>query len=345
MIRLLALGLLGGASLMSSAIAAPCVGAGFDVPFPGAVGVETRHADVPSAQFPGLWQQGQIDGYAYQVFANTTGVLQEFQSPSAWSIALDCQQSLCIREIKGSPPGLAWTASQRLERCLAPPVVAVPVAPPEPAMVTATPKPATPKPATPKPAPTKPALTKPAPIKPAAQPVPTKPAPAEPALTKPALTKPALTKPAPTKPAPTKPAPTKPAPAEPVPTNPTPIKPATTASSPLAPAAPTVSAKTADKQAATERRLEPQRVDQCVGPQDLGSAAADCSLASIPEADPVVMLQRLLVLAGADPGVVDGAYGRQTQQAVLQVLGFAGRNLEVPEAIFAVKAFLCQQKR
>lgn len=214
--RSLALGMLGGASLMSSAFAEPCVGPGFEKPFPGATGVETLQVDVPSALFPGLWQQGLIDGFAFKIFANGSATLQDVQSPPAWSIVADCQQSACIREVSGSPPQVAWDAFKPLERCIAPPVVKVP----KPTKTLST-KSATQKLAAKEKAQAKVVDAKPDPVKPTPkEPAPTKPAVKEPALsTKLAETKPTKEKvdPANTVPAnsdtikfgPEKPAPTK----------------------------------------------------------------------------------------------------------------------------------------
>ena len=311
-----ALGLLGAALLVSTADAAPCVGSGHDVPFPGATSIETLQVDVPSAQFPGLWQQGLIGSYTYQIFGNRTGNLRGSLESSAWSIELNCQESLCTRDVSGTPPRSAWDTSKRLEACFGTLVVATPepVPVPEHPPAVASEEPPAPEPE----------VVEPAKVETATE----DPAPTEPTKTDQAVEEPSATEQVVAAPVAAEPAITALEGADPV------------ASAPLA-ATPT-GAPTAPQSGGGTRPAGGQ-VGQCFGPQVSASIPANCKPVARPDANPVITLQRLLVSAGADPGPIDGAYGPTTEEAVLQVLGFAGRGLDVPTAISAIEGFLCLQ--
>lgn len=121
--------------------AEPCVGAGFDIPFPQARGVETRHVDVPSPRFPGLWQQGTLLGYPFKIYGNGEAALSAGGPEPQWDIAIRCDLHAldCTQESLGTPPqealilaerlGLCFIAPNRLGAAEVPAPAAAPVAP------------------------------------------------------------------------------------------------------------------------------------------------------------------------------------------------------------------------
>lgn len=122
-----------------AAAATPCVGTGFDHPFPGATGVVTRFADVPSPQFPGLWQEGTINGHGYRMYANGEASVQEAGPEPGWAVFLRCDLpgKSCTTTTEGTPPDAAIAIAGVMERCfIAPETVYAPLpAPAEPALV------------------------------------------------------------------------------------------------------------------------------------------------------------------------------------------------------------------
>lgn len=105
---------------VSSAVAEPCVSATFDVPLPGAIDVVTRHADVPSPQFPGLWQEGRLEGYFYTLYANGEAVLKSRRNAPAWEfkVVCDAEQVDCSISVNGLPPDDAKPLADVLALCL-----------------------------------------------------------------------------------------------------------------------------------------------------------------------------------------------------------------------------------
>lgn len=312
------------------AIAEPCVGAAYDIPFPGAVGVSMHHADVPASQFPGVWQDGMIDGQFYQIFANRLAVLKAERTTPAWSINVNCQQKPCTILVAGNPPEAALTTSKKLEQCLVPPEAKTAASPDA-------------KKAPEAKAPSKPAPDKAAPKASTSEKVvPAKPAPAKPAPEGKAK---GTANPGPEQKLPAK----ADAAARPVTDAETSIANAPLAaksgSAPLKPTAPDAE-KPAPPGQPTASTGNPATKMTCTPPQNETTpiVAVTCRSAVIPGGDPVSTLQKLLVMAGADPGGVDGLYGGKTKKAVLEVLGYRGRNLDVSEAIGAVDAFLCDQE-
>lgn len=339
------LALLLHALLAAPAVAEPCVGLLYDRPFPGAVDVTMNHVDVPAARFPGIWQDGMIDGQFYQVFANRLAVLQAERTAPAWSINVNCQQRPCTITVAGNPPATALSTSKRLEQCLVPPEIKTAASP------VANNVPETKAP------------SMPAPAK-AAQPA-SAPEIAEPAMPAPVTLEPVTLEPA--KPLPAKPAseveatgPANPAPEQELPPKADAIaQPATVAETNAgnvpsagksgdAPQEPTASdaTKLAPIGEPIARTGNAGTELTCPLPQNETTpvTVVSCRPAQIPGSDPVATLQQLLVMAGADPGSVDGRYGSRTKKAVLEVLGYRGRNLDVSEAIDAIDAFLCGQK-
>ena len=112
--------LLAVAASASAASSAPCVGDSFDLPLPGADGVVIKYADVPSAQFPGIWQEGIILGYSYRLFANGEGELKLPGEFSNWSISFNCNgaDGQCSFTGDLQAPERAKEISAVLGRCL-----------------------------------------------------------------------------------------------------------------------------------------------------------------------------------------------------------------------------------
>ena len=351
--------------LAAPAFAEPCVGAAFDIPFPGAVDVSMHHADVPAAQFPGVWQTGMIEGQFYQIFANRLAVLQQDRSAPTWAINVDCQQRPCSITVDGNPPETALNTSKKLEQCLVPPEVKTAAskdgkkAPTNKAPSKGDPAKADPAKADPK----KPDAKKPDPKKPD----PKKPDPKKPDPEKATAKATVPEKDAPAKAVPAKPAPkaegTVAAKADPgqklaakvdAVAKPATVIVANTGNVPLAGTsgnvalAPTVSSTTklAPSGQATVVTGNAGTAITCLPPQTQKTqlVAVTCRSSVVPGSDPVTTLQKLLVLAGADPGDVDGLYGSKTKEAVLEVLGYQGRTMDVSEAINAVDAYLCSHQ-
>ena len=111
----LALGL-----LATSVAAEPCVSSTFNQPLPGATQVETHVSDVPSAQFPGFWQDGIIDGYAYTIFASAEGTLRPTDIREEWAIEITCDlaEQACQTNHTGTPPQGTQTVSKLIGKCL-----------------------------------------------------------------------------------------------------------------------------------------------------------------------------------------------------------------------------------
>ncbi|WP_299031624.1 peptidoglycan-binding domain-containing protein [uncultured Sulfitobacter sp.] len=190
---------------VGSAGAEPCVLATFDKPLEWATSVVTRHADVPSPQFPGLWQEGVLDGYFYTVFANGEGTVASAQSRPDWKIRISCpaEEASCGFAAEGTPPETANRVADVVAQCL-------------------------------------------------------------------------------------------------------------------------------KGEAAPE--------DQAVPPEP----AAPCGLATLEGGSNGKLLQRLLIIAGADPGPVDGFVGNDTRKALSEVLGTSAATLETTQALAALDAFLCK---
>lgn len=118
------------AAAAGPARAAPCVSATFDKPLPNAVDVVTRRADVPSPQFPGLWQEGRLDGLFYALFANGEALVRSGRRTSDWQVKVACPTGTadCTITAEGDPPQQARDIADVLGRCLQ----GVALAPPPP---------------------------------------------------------------------------------------------------------------------------------------------------------------------------------------------------------------------
>lgn len=105
----------------NSAVAAPCVGAAFDMPFPGAQNVAFRLIDVPSPLSPGFWQEGSVDGWHYKLLATYEGVLQSSRTRPEWRIDFSCRavsSPICTQSVFGAPPASAQSTANLLQNCL-----------------------------------------------------------------------------------------------------------------------------------------------------------------------------------------------------------------------------------
>ncbi|MBU2958858.1 peptidoglycan-binding domain-containing protein [Paracoccus sp. 1_MG-2023] len=101
-----------------AAQAVPCVGANFDTPLPGAQNVERRSSDVPTARYPGIWQEGRVAGFAYQLASDYSGLLSDSLTAPSWQIAIECGAAGgCTRQTADAPEG-AIPVADALERCL-----------------------------------------------------------------------------------------------------------------------------------------------------------------------------------------------------------------------------------
>lgn len=297
--------LLGGMVQAVPAAAAPCVGVAYDQPFPGAVDVVMRYADVPSSQFPGIWQEGMVAGNFYQIYANRTAILRADRLSLDWSITVECQQRPCLQTVTGLPPDAAKATSIQLEQCLVPPEIKL-------AAASASPKPDQAKPKAQTSAIEAPEEAKPKdPVK-AADLAPAKGGKAGNGA------------------------------------GGTAVGPATQGRPTMAGTAQQTGVNTGVTNGVntgvnTGVTIGPATSVVCPAPQqNTALRPLICGLALVPPDTPAATLQRLLVLAGADPGAVDGSFGPKTKNAVVQVLGFAGRDLDLPQAISAVDAYLCR---
>lgn len=100
------------------AFAQTCVGAGFDIPLPGATAVETRHVDIPSPTYPGIWQEGTVRNFFYRIYANGEAALSPSASNSDWEITVLCEAGTCQQSVTGTAPQAALDTADLLEACL-----------------------------------------------------------------------------------------------------------------------------------------------------------------------------------------------------------------------------------
>jgi hypothetical protein len=238
--------------LASPTVALTCVGAAFDTPFPRAVAVETRHVDVPSPRFPGVWQEGFIHGYFYQIFANDEAVLAERKSDADWSISISCQTESCEQDVSGRPPEGVGTLADLLAACLTDPTLSAEIIDQKLAA--------------------------------------SKEAENDEGQTH-ALTQ-SLASPAPE-------------------TNP-------------------------------EETTPETQNDEATGATPEEADRVPCGLAVIPEGTQGQNLQRLLVLAGANPGRIDGIVGKRTRRAIAEILGPPQGIIDIPSTISELDTLLCQ---
>ena len=220
-------GLLFGLCQATSASAQPCVTATFDRPIPGATSVITRQVDIPSSQFPGLWQEGLIEGFFYAIYANGDGSIRPRPTPQDWYIDIKCDATdqSCSRKIEGSPPTGAIRVTNLLEKCL--------------------------------------------------------------------------------------------------------LRPKANSTVPL-----TRASAESSIQQYTAESIE-QDITAQLAPQ------FNCGLAGISDESTGIVLQKLLVIAGANPGPIDGYRGTMTNSALTQILGESSQYQSIADAIIALDRFIC----
>lgn len=105
----------------------PCVGLNLEVPLPKATLVEWHSADVQSARFSGMWQQGLLDGVSYRIFPDQTATITDTPGKSSWRIEMICnlEKASCTQNTFGGVPETAFAVAKTIGACLAPkPVVA-----------------------------------------------------------------------------------------------------------------------------------------------------------------------------------------------------------------------------
>ncbi|MBU2867240.1 peptidoglycan-binding domain-containing protein [Pacificibacter marinus] len=241
-------------------MAETCVGPAMDRAFPGATSVETRHVDVPSPNFPGLWQEGFIFGYFYQIFANDEAVLAESKSAPDWSIAITCVDEVCHRDVAGTPNEGTANIADLLASCLRDPNLSTEAVE------------------------QKLSLSERA-VNTEGQ---------THALTQPLLASSVEDKPE------------------------------------------AIEQEAAANEAAENEAVQPQGKDIEI------AAAEPCGLAALPEGTPGITVQRLLTLAGANPGPIDGIIGGMTRAAISEVLGEPQETLDLPQVISELNALLCR---
>lgn len=192
---------------VGSAVAEPCVSATFDTPLTGAVDVVTRYADVPSPQFPGLWQEGMLEGYFYTLYANGEGLLQSSRNAPSWEVKVTCtaEAGECSIKADGTPPENAQRLADVIAQC-----------------------------------------------------------------------------------------------------------------------------------------LQGRPTTEVAAPAPEPEEKAPCGVATVEAGPEGMVLQRLLVAAGTDPGPVDGFVGNGTRTALAEVLGASSRGLAIPDAIAALDKFMCE---
>lgn len=115
--RLSVYSLIAFSCLSSTAMSAPCTTEAFDRPFPGAMDVVSRVADVPSVRFPAFWQEGTIGAYPYKIFSNGEGRLQSARRHPDWIIGLVCDE-VCDVTTQGTPPENAVKIVAVIGECL-----------------------------------------------------------------------------------------------------------------------------------------------------------------------------------------------------------------------------------
>jgi hypothetical protein len=99
-------------------LANPCISSSFDVPLPGAVDVIVSYADVPSPLFPGVWQEGVINGLPYAIYSNGEGYLKPSLSSEDWHMSFSCGRDSCTTTLVGSPPKEAVEQLEELTSCV-----------------------------------------------------------------------------------------------------------------------------------------------------------------------------------------------------------------------------------
>ncbi|TDL90488.1 hypothetical protein [Meridianimarinicoccus aquatilis] len=348
---------------------APCVASAFDKPLPAAENVVTRYADVPAANFPGRWQEGQIHDYIYQLFPDLTGTVGSPPRMNDWRVEVSCdeQARTCVTEPSDAAPELAVLIAEVLGRCLlganitaeaveslwtTPEVVPVPLpdAPPAVVEVEQIPEPEQDLAATlqdeeaERGAAIPPSflLAEQSDETPDEQSSDSEPRPLQPltsaqdeATTEPALGAEALSEPSISSENGTDTDDTISVETLPESVSPT----LDDAGTPQTETVATLPSSDGDSNPnpSSNPRLESPESEASPQPP------ADCGLQLVQEGPPVLTLQRLLVIAEQDPGPLDGLMGRRTGAALVAYLGPDAADLSIEEAIRQVDLELCNQ--
>jgi hypothetical protein len=290
----------------------PCVGYGFDTPLPGAENVLTRYADVPAARFPGRWQEGQIFDYIYRLYPDLTGAVGDPPRMTDWRVIVTCsaESQDCQYEQTEEAPQLAVAIAQALGHCLLGDMVTTGTFEdllsqpvPEPAPQTAS-----------TPTDTPPETTEADAVRPSAI------APSNSDLNQP----------------PPDPD-TQALNADERPSRPLVPTEEEAGSAPAAPGTATTDEGNWDPTPSSE----PRSMSPLLGPSL--QPPRTCGLQAVPDGPPVLTLQRLLWLAGQNPGPPDGIMGRQTRRALVALLGPGAEDLPTDEAIRQVDLELCYE--
>jgi hypothetical protein len=329
----------------------PCVGTDLATALPKATEVAQNTLDVPAARFSGIWQQGQLNGFAYRIFPDLTAIVFDERANAGWRIDLICTEAArCQQTVVGTAPEAARAAAKAIGECLVPPE-----------KIQLLPAPAAAAPLAAKETTASPALK--APAKPAPDPKAKLPAPAiQPAIaTAPGQTvKPeGAAKPSPPTP---EAKPTGAAAPAPVPTPAPPIKTAT----PLPPTPlPKVTktpnggiSPTADvpgrntKRPSAETPATGTNQTATLAPSRLSSGAAKpkgtaqplhiCPAPSPADRGSAMRaIQRLLTSLGANPGPIDGVKGKRTAEALRAMLGPDAANLDAVSILIVLTGVIC----
>lgn len=97
-----------------------CPGSDFSVPPAGATSVEVRHADVPTARFPGQWQQGRLGDLSYRIYPGGLGMIGLGPHMEAWRIEVACDSAdlTCRYRYIGPVPADIQPRARQLTSCL-----------------------------------------------------------------------------------------------------------------------------------------------------------------------------------------------------------------------------------
>lgn len=97
-----------------------CPGPDLSQPPDGATSVEVRHADVPNARFPGVWQQGRLGDLSYRLYPGGFGTIGPGQHMAEWRIEMSCnpQDRTCTYWDFGEVPEGMQPRARQLGRCL-----------------------------------------------------------------------------------------------------------------------------------------------------------------------------------------------------------------------------------
>lgn len=335
----LALGLLSPVAALSGPLCPP---KDMLAQLPGTENVTIGQANVSTADYPGMWQEGNLkaSGFTYRLFVNASGSVGEDGKMRGWRVDFECDLAghSCKVTPQGGAPKKAIEAAKAIGGCLThqfPKSLAHPVSKPAArkalpqAEVASVVRPKKLAPMPPVVAKTTATISGPA----------TKPVAA-------AVTKaPVVAKPAPalagvaTKAAPAVKVASGAAVATPV------AKTTATISGPaVARTSAQVAAKPVAKPSAKPSTKPAAQPATEVAFNPAPQAPAPCWVEGLPDEAPAARTQRLLLLAGFDAGPVDGHFGKRTLTALAQALGSYPANADPSVTNGRLRDLLCQKK-